>query len=137
MEDIKALDFSMIKLKLMDAEEGTGWTEAACEAAEEEYRRFLALKRQYPAQELVPRRDVDKFWHQHILDTAKYAEDCFAIFGAFLHHYPYFGMRDEADFASLCEAFAETNRLYELHFGESGPGDAATCRTKCKPVRCK
>lgn len=138
MNDIEALDLSMIKLKLQDSEEGPAWSSEMCDTVEVEYKRFLALKRAYPDREIVPNRQVDLFWHQHILDTEKYATDCEALFGAFLHHFPYFGMRSEEDYADLCSAFAESQSLYELHFGGKGSsGGSGKCRTKCKPVKCK
>jgi hypothetical protein len=135
--DIDALDLSMIKLKLQDCEEGPGWSAERCDTVEIDYKRFLALKRAYPDREVVPNKEVDVFWHQHILDTEKYAEDCETLFGAFLHHYPYFGMRGEEDHANLCAAFVETQNLYELHFGVKGSSSNSKCRTKCKPVKCK
>src|ERR1700730_2351601 len=92
MDDITSLDFSMVKLKLQDTEEGPGWSKEDCNRAEEEYKKFLALKRAYPERDIVPNKMVDQFWHQHILDTVKYAEDCETVFGYFVHHYPYFGM---------------------------------------------
>lgn len=141
MEDINALDLSMIKLKLRDTEEGPGWTAEKCDAVELDYKRFLALKRAYPDVEIVPNREVDLFWHQHILDTEKYAQDCESLFGTFLHHYPYFGMQGEEDYARLCAAFSGTQVLYEHHFGgkggAGGKGGSSKCRTKCKPVKCK
>lgn len=137
MDDIEALDFTMIKLKLEDTEEGPGWSTNQCSAIEEEYKRFLALKRAYPGKEIVPDRLVDTFWHQHILDTARYAADCDSIFGEFLHHYPYFGMNGKEDYDNLCAAFEETRHLYECHFGPWNSASSAKCRTKCKPVKCK
>ena len=140
IDDINQVDFSMIMLKLQDADEGPGWTPERCEEVQERYRRFLALKRAYPERDIVPNREVDTFWHHHILDTAKYAEDCDRIFGYFLHHYPYFGMQGAEDYANLCAAFDDTIALYEQHFSGSWAGsgkDRARCRTACKPVKCK
>ncbi|MEM7048406.1 MAG: glycine-rich domain-containing protein-like [Acidobacteriota bacterium] len=140
LRDLDHLDFEMIKLKLQDVEEGQGWSSARCDEVEKSYKRFLALKRAYPDKDIVPNRDVDIFWHQHILDTERYAEDCQVIFGKFLHHYPYFGMQGDDDYLRLCAAFDETADLYSLHFSESWGGAAnnrAKCRTKCKPMRCK
>lgn len=137
--DIWALDLSMVKLKLQDVEEGMGWTTAEADTAEEEYKKFLALKRAYPEIDVVPNQIVDRFWHQHILDTRKYAEDCEVIFGDFLHHFPYFGMRDEEDAQNLKDAFEVTCRIYERHFGEdyASMDGRARCRTQCKPQKCK
>lgn len=142
MNDIEATDFTMVKLKLQDNEEGQGWSTAQCDEAEIEYKRFMALKRSYPDKEIVPHHNVDIFWHQHILDTAKYAEDCDALFGYFLHHYPYFGMNGEQDAQNLSDAFEETKRLYKKHFhvdyvGMAKRCKAPKCRTQCKPVKCK
>ena len=142
MEDIHAMNFTMVKLKIQDKEEGLGWTAFQCEEAETEYKRFLALKRTYPDKEVVPNKMMDLFWHQHILDTQRYAADCELIFGHFLHHFPYFGMRDEQDMRNLNDAFGETRELYALHFGKSFTGEAPKCkapkcRTACKPMKCK
>lgn len=141
-EDIKLLDLGMIKLKLQDKEEGEGWSQAKCNEAEIEYKRFLALKRAYPMKEIVPHGLIDKFWHQHILDTVTYAEDCSELLGYFLHHYPYFGMNGEQDAQNLTDAFEETKVLYKKHFGVNYIGaakrcKAPKCRTQCKPVKCK
>ena len=38
--------------------------------------------------------DVDEFWHQHILDTRKYRDDCENIFGHYMDHTP--GLDPEA-----------------------------------------
>lgn len=140
--DIDKIDFTMIKRKLQDTDEGQGWSAEQCEEAEEEYKRFLSLKREYPDKEIVPNKIVDLFWHQHILDTEKYAKDCETIFGSFMHHYPYFGMNGEEDAQNLVDAFEETKELYEYHFGVVYAGQpkrcvAPKCRTQCKPMKCK
>jgi len=61
MEDIIAVDFTMIKLKLQDTEEGKGWTVEKCDETETEYKRFLALKRTYPGKEIVLHYAVNIF----------------------------------------------------------------------------
>jgi hypothetical protein len=142
MDDINAVDFTMVKLKLQDKEEGYGWSVALCNEAEIEYKKFLALKRTYPEKDIVPNKLTDQFWHQHILDTQKYAEDCDLIFGYFMHHFPYFGMKDEQDMQNLLDAFEETQQLHKLHFkeqiaGEAPKCNAPKCRTACKPMKCK
>jgi hypothetical protein len=121
-DDIAALDFTLLKLKLQDPEEGEGWSAVHTGAVHAEYVKFLALTRAYPDLAIVPSGEVDKFWHYHILDTQAYAEDCQAIFGQILHHFPYFGMRGEEDAANLQDAWAETNALYRRHFGEPAEG---------------
>lgn len=114
---IQALDLEPIKLKLMDAEEGQGWSREYVNQMEIAYKRFLALLVKYPEETIAPSKDVDKFWHGHILDTLKYAEDCRGLFGNFLHHFPYFGMRGAEDAANLAAAAKNMKRLSQQEFG--------------------
>src|SRR4051812_49630238 len=94
---LERLDLRMVRMKLADPKEGQGWTPEQLELFEQEYRRFLALNLMYPLASIVPCHDVDMFWHAHILDTAAYRVDCDTVFGEFLDHYPYFGLRGEED----------------------------------------
>lgn len=71
--DIKTLDLDCIKIKLMDQHEGKGWPNEKADHVEKQYETFLTLSATEPTS-IVPSRDVDDFWHQHILDTRKYAE---------------------------------------------------------------
>lgn len=114
---IAALDLVPIKVKLMHKESGEGWSLAQANEVEIEYRRFLFLLKQFPHEPVVPRFDVDIFWHYHILDTMKYAIDCEQIFGHFLHHYPYGGLGAEDDQAAHHRNGARTQELYEATFG--------------------
>lgn len=128
VEAIFALDFEQIKSKLMNKKEGHGWTRAQADRYEQEYKRFLALQAKYPDESIAPNVNVDKFWHGHILDTMKYAKDCEQIFGYFLHHYPYFGLRGEQDAANQAAAAINMRRLYQQEFGaQAKPGDIAYC----------
>jgi hypothetical protein len=137
------LDLSNVRMKLADPEEGRGLSEDELDLRESEYRRFLALHMAFPDAEIVPCKIVDEIWHQHILDTHAYHRDCAAIFGSYLHHFPYFGMRGDADAQALHDAYAETIALYREAFGEPPEGtwisaDAASCkRTACKPQKCR
>ena len=123
---IHALDLAPIKVKLMDKEEGHGWSREYADRIEIEYKRFLTLLVKYPEASIAPSKDVDKFWHGHILDTLKYAEDCNHVFGYFLHHFPYFGMRGDEDAANLAAAAATMNRLYHQEFDEVQPAQASS-----------
>lgn len=115
--NIEALDLAPIKVKLMDKKEGTGWSREHADQMEILYKRFLFLMVTEKAP-IVPTKEIDIFWHQHILDTRKYAEDCEVTFGYFLHHFPYFGMRGEEDAKNLASAFTETKQIFERVFGE-------------------
>ncbi len=118
-EAIAALDLEAIKVKLMHQESGEGWSLEQVNAVEVEYRRFLYLMKLYPTEQTAPLFDVDIFWHYHILDTQKYAIDCEAVFGYFLHHFPYIGLRGEDDEAAHHRVGERMRELYEETFGIS------------------
>ncbi len=124
---IDDLDLSLVKMKLMDSEEGLNWTYNHCEEAEIEYKRFLTLLYLYPNESIVPTKQMDKFWHFHILDTWKYYNDCQNIFGKFIHHYPYLGMFGKEDEEKLNDCFMKTSKLYENTFGEKIIRQASSC----------
>ena len=119
MKDIDALDLEPIKVKLMHRESGEGWSLERANAVEFEYRRFLFLMKRYPDEQTAPLAEVDTFWHYHILDTMKYAADCQAVFGYFLHHFPYIGLRGEADLAAHARVGQRMGHLYQATFGEA------------------
>lgn len=118
-EAIAALDLEPVKVKLMHQESGEGWPLDQVNAVEFEYRRFLYLMKRFPNEAAAPLQDVDTFWHYHILDTMKYAADCEAVFGYFLHHFPYIGLRGEDDLAAHARVGERMKELYEDTFGEA------------------
>jgi hypothetical protein len=89
-DDIASLDLACIAYKACRDE---GWPLEKVDRIEREYRAFLQLIRENRGRELLgPTRDIDLFWHHHILDTQKYIADCDQLFGAYIHHYPYSGI---------------------------------------------
>ncbi|MGZ5818958.1 MAG: glycine-rich domain-containing protein, partial [Burkholderiaceae bacterium] len=118
-EKIAALDLDPIKVKLMHVESGEGWSLEKANAVEHEYRRFLYLMKTFPTEQTAPLKDVDTFWHYHILDTQKYAVDCQSVFGFFLHHFPYIGLRGEEDLIAHERLGKRMAEIYEQTFGES------------------
>jgi hypothetical protein len=128
---IEALDLTPIKFKATRSEagDGYGWSPQYADQMEIAYKRYLILHAKYPEMTLAPERDIDRFWHMHILDTRKYATDCDATFGHFLHHFPYLGLRGEGDAEALQDAFEAMQRLYAQEFGEPmvAQRDAAWC----------
>lgn len=124
---IAALDLTPIKFKATRQEDGYGWTPEHADRIALAYKRYLTLHAKYPDLMLAPDQEVDHFWHLHILDTRKYAADCEAIFGYFLHHYPYFGLRGDDDAKALQSAFEMTQSLHAREFGEAGQGEATWC----------
>ena len=113
------LDLEPIKFSLTQREDGPNWPLNKAETLEVWYRRFLYLSSIYKDKVIVPSKDIDMFWHTHILDTQKYMLDCENLFGRYIHHFPYFGMRGEKDRNQLKKSFHETEELFLLHFSES------------------
>ena len=130
---IAQLDLEPIKVKLMHEESGEGWSLEKVNAVEFEYRRFLFLMKAFPNEQTAPLMDVDTFWHYHILDTMKYARDCEAVFGFFLHHYPYVGIAADTENEHV-QAGERMRALYEAEFGVVVRGDAAFCASPGKPA---
>ena len=132
LERVASLDFSMLKRKLGEEK---GWSPEYQSEVEDLYRRFLALNIVYRDQKICPTGPIDEFWHAHILDTRKYAGDCQELFGEYLHHFPYFGMRGPDDRADLETAFDQSRALFIRHFGIDPCGGETQARG-CSPQRC-
>jgi hypothetical protein len=133
---IASLDLRRIKAKLIHPASGVGWDARRADAAEVAYRQFLCLMKLFPTEQVAPLKDVDTFWHYHILDTSNYAADCERIFGYFLHHDPYFGLGDEEDHKAWARGAERMRELYGHTFGaQSGPLDGpAFCGVAAGPV---
>ena len=123
---IRALDLESVKSRVMDQELGEGWSREYAESVDQAYRHYLAMLVKYPehAEDIMLSKDVDEFWHTHILQTVKYADDCQAVFGNFLHHDPHIGPRTPADLEKRAALADKTRRLYEQEFGAQN-ADAA------------
>lgn len=107
---IQELDLEPIKFKLVKEE---NWTIEQADKVEEEYKGYLHLCKNYPHLSIVPTEMIDDFWHTHILDTEKYIHDCDEVFGRYLHHFPYVGLRGKEDENNLHSAFEITKALFE------------------------
>ncbi len=129
---VQALDFTALKRKLVADK---GWTAETCAEVEDLYRKFLALTMLYPDRDICPTGPIDDFWHAHILDTWAYAQDCDLLFGRFLHHFPYFGLRGTQDREDLEQAFAATVDLFIRHYGIDPTAGDAQARS-CRPQNC-
>jgi hypothetical protein len=73
-----------------------------------------------------------------MLDTAKYRADCDYVFGHFMDHFPYAGLRGAADRRAWRADFARTRRLFREHFGiDIGAEPAASaCRNHIDGADC-
>ncbi len=114
---IAEIDLEMVKMKLQDPGEGMGWSHQQCDSAEIEYKRYWQLCHKY-GKGIVPNKVMDEMWHYHILDTKAYHRDSKKVFGGYMHHYPYFGMRGAEDAEDLKQSFERTKDLYLDLFDE-------------------
>jgi hypothetical protein len=118
---VKALNFDSVKARIMDPHVGEGWTREYADSIERAYRNYLIMLIKYPehAEDILLSKDVDEFWHTHILQTVKYTRDCETVFGQYLHHAPHIGELTAADIERR-EAQAEMTRgLYHLEFSDA------------------
>ena len=124
---IDALDLESVKTRIMDPQLGKGWTREYADSIEVAYKTYLsmAVKYQEHAEDIMLSKDVDEFWHTHILQTMKYADDCDAVFGTFLHHRPHIGELTQADYDKRAALAEKTKALYEGEFGGTGEAEAA------------
>ncbi|VVC76521.1 hypothetical protein AQUSIP_18360 [Aquicella siphonis] len=91
------------------------WTHADAVQCCQLYKNFLFLLKKYLPMPLVPTREIDEFWHNHILYTRNYFHDCEKIFGHYLHHEP---ASPTDDGQALISNFLETKKLYLEEFGQ-------------------
>lgn len=147
MEKISEIDLESIAFKLVYSEDGDGWTVEKTDKLIERYRAFLALNELYKDADfsIVPSKEIDEVWHTHILDTAKYREDCEKVFGRFIDHFPYFGLRGNEDEKNLHEAYEVSRALYKLHFDfdprssvneNSADCGSGSCSPSCNAQEC-
>jgi len=120
---IDELDFTRIKAKLMHKQDGV-IALRKIERAEAGYRQFLKLAAKYPDAPIVPSKEVDEFWHMHILDTQRYSADCERIFGYMIHHDPYSGIEGGEDEARHLALAAASEAMAVREFSE---GEVAYC----------
>jgi len=126
---IQALDLDSVKLRVMDTELGEGWTREYADSIEAAYKNYLAMLVKYPddIEDILVSKDVDEFWHSHILHTMKYADDCQKVFGNFLHHNPQTSERSSAGIQKRSALAEKTRRLYQQQSKNARNADAAYC----------
>lgn len=79
------------------------------------YKNFLILQKIHINEGLVPTREIDEFWHNHILFTKQYLTDCTHIFGRYLHHAP---AMPHDNLQELADNYQKTKDYYLQEFNE-------------------
>lgn len=92
------------------------WNREAAWKCCQRYKNFLFLQKKYPSITIVPSKEIDEFWHQHILHTANYCYDSQQIFGSYLHHVP---LSPTDDTKKMIGEFLATKELYLAEFNEA------------------
>jgi hypothetical protein len=144
IKKVWAIDLEPIIFKLVHPEDEKGWTIEKADVLIEQYRQFLVLTQLYPEESVVPSKEIDKVWHTHILDTAKYRDDCQTAFGKFIDHFPYFGLRGELDAKNLQKSYDKTRDLFRQNFnvdprlpvGVAADCGSGSCSPSCDAGQC-
>ena len=118
---IQALDLESVKVRVTDPELGEGWTREYADSIEVAYKNYLTMLTKYQddAEDILLSKDVDEFWHTHILQTMKYTDDCEMVFGRYLHHSPHIGEVTAEDHEKRAALAEKTRSLYEREFGST------------------
>ena len=67
IDKLEKLNLQPVADKLMSPEYGYGWNIKQTQLAIDRYKKFLIIQYVYPYIELVPSKEIDKVWHEHIL----------------------------------------------------------------------
>ena len=113
---LEQMDLSYVRARMCsEYYELPRWSSPLIDTCETLYKRFLWLMVSYPNEPLVPTKSIDEFWHNHILFTKAYIQDCQHLAGRYLHHAP----SDPGDnVEQLAQQFAHTQQRYQDTFGE-------------------
>jgi hypothetical protein len=93
------------------------WTLEQRTKSYERYLKWLGLKLKNPSVRLAPTRDIDLFWHLHMLAPVAYHRDCMRSFGRLLDHDGGFG-KGPGELPELQAAFERTAFLWEREYQE-------------------
>lgn len=108
----KQLDLSKVAKK---AAKNYKWSKAKAAYAVEQYVRHWYICLTFRGRAVAAISFAgDLLWHQHIIDTDKYAADCQALLGRFLSHVPIYGKPNAKEKA----AYEDTKALYMQVYGE-------------------
>lgn len=80
--------FDLSPVRMRVAREHAHLTTEQLQDMETRYLKFLMQCKAEPNVRHEPERDVDLYWHAHILHTKQYIADCNRYFGYILHHEP-------------------------------------------------
>jgi hypothetical protein len=140
LEYIRGLDFNYIELRLTHK---LGFSSLKAKSAITEYKKFLTLCFLFRNETHAMGGAVDTVWHEHILHTRKYYNDCQKVFGHLLHHEPT-EVLDSGFKKSNSHSLDETVQKIKFLFdevdisvwGNASCGSDGACDAEC-PVPCE
>ncbi len=113
------------------------WTREKRETEAARYEQFLVLAAKHPGKRATPTREIDEFWHLHMLHPVAYHEDCQRLFGRVFDHDGGFGT-GPGELPVLKTAFREFAARWQDEYGApyvgEMPGDeggATSCWHDC------
>jgi hypothetical protein len=100
---------------ILQVQKHHNWTLDYSIKVSNEYTKFMFLRSKN--NKLSPSNEIDKFWHQHILNTNHYYNFCTENFGKFIHHDP----EDANDQIKRIERLNETTKNYKDLYKSNPP----------------
>ena len=85
IELIMGWDLSQVAERMVKREHGDPMLVQEMEA---EYRKYMAIVISNPTEKVPIPREIDPFWHNHLLFTVDYCRFSELTAGRFIHHYP-------------------------------------------------
>ena len=101
------------------------WSEEKVTRGVDAYEQFLKLKaalKDYKATKLSPTTLIEEVWHLHVMDTQRYANDCFQFCGEVIHH----DIDGDIDTRKLEIQRNATKVAYEMQHGKEPEGEMWT-----------
>ncbi|WP_341526024.1 hypothetical protein WKK05_26150 [Nostoc sp. UHCC 0302] len=128
LENLKKVDFQAIFLRLTKSHKGKYLSVEEALFSLQKYGLFLFLIQKYQFKRMVPNQEIDAVLHAHLSNGHQFERECQHLFSASLKHLPEFGVRGEDERLEWQSAFAKTQELFELNYGEGTMGcSAAAC----------
>ncbi len=125
---LKDIEWQAIFMRLIKSYQGQKLSVIQALFAIRQYGLFLFLIQKYPDARMVPTQEIDAVLHAHRANIHQFEKDCQNLFSVCLKHVPEFGVRGEAERLEWQLAFAQTQKLFELNFGQGTMGrSAAAC----------
>lgn len=127
-DKLKSIEWQAIFMILIKSKAGENMSVIQALFAIRQYGLFLFLIQKYPYLRMVPNQEIDAVLHAHIANIHQFEKDCQSLFSICLKHVPEFGVREEAERLEWQLAFTQTQKLFELNFGQGTMGrSAAAC----------